>query len=232
MTDLREALLAVDDDDGHTFTLLVRGLDRPSFDELLHAHTAPDGDGGPWVMDALAPALISACSVEPRLTPGDAAMLWHSWSQGDAADLFDRCLALCLPDEAKGFERSWLRLDRESPLRAEMDYCGPAGLPHSQFLGGPPVWTDTDRDLALAWDAMRRATCPRCRTRHDEWARDPDAYVVAQARDRGCELLEQAEREMEKVPADQRAGIHSYLEPRQVAEARDVAREAVARLGG
>lgn len=232
MTEPREALLAVDDDDGRTFTLLVRGLDRATFDDLLHAHASGDGDEQPWVMDALAPALISACAVEPRLTPGDAAMIWHSWSHGDSAALFDRCLALCLPDEAKGFERSWLRLDREEGLRAEMGYCGPAGLPHSQFLGGPAVWTDTDRELALAWDAMRRATCPRCGTRHDQWARDPDAFVVAQSRDRGCELLEEAEREMEKVPLEQRRGIHSYLEPRAVADARDAVREAAQRAGG
>lgn len=53
-----------------------------------------------------------------------------------------------------------------------MDYCAPRGIPHSQFLGGPPVWTADDRDKALWWLIRDRERCPQCGTRADEW--DPE----------------------------------------------------------
>lgn len=51
-----------------------------------------------------------------------------------------------------------------------MAYCGPRGIAHSHFLGGPAVWTDLDRDKALAWAALERQTCTGCGTRADEWS--------------------------------------------------------------
>ncbi|HET7386845.1 MAG TPA: hypothetical protein VFJ19_09320 [Nocardioidaceae bacterium] len=54
-------------------------------------------------------------------------------------------------------------------LAEEMAYCGPRGIPHSHFLGGPAVWTDLDRDKALAWAALDRRTCRECGTRPEEW---------------------------------------------------------------
>lgn len=53
-----------------------------------------------------------------------------------------------------------------------MSYCGPRGISHSHFLGGPPVWTTLDRDLALWWQIYDSEKCPSCGTREDEW--DPD----------------------------------------------------------
>jgi hypothetical protein len=78
-----------------------------------------------------------------------------------------------------------------------MAYCGPRGIPHSQFLGGPPRWTQQDREKALAWAELDRQTCNRCRTRDEEW--DPargghrQAYTFEPDVCPGCEPLERAE---------------------------------------
>jgi hypothetical protein len=78
-------------------------------------------------------------------------------------------------------------------------YCVPRGLPHSAFLS----WDQDDQDKALAWEAERRAHCPDCGTRRDEW--DPDrggdryAYLAVDYRCLGCESLEQAQRDRDQT---------------------------------
>lgn len=78
-----------------------------------------------------------------------------------------------------------------------MAYCGPRGIPHSHFLGGPPAWTDEDRDKALAWSERERQTHHKCGTRRDEWDPDRggrrDAYDYLPDVCPGCEALERAE---------------------------------------
>lgn len=70
-----------------------------------------------------------------------------------------------------------------------MDYCGPAGIPHSRFL----TWDKDDRDKALWWQIHRAQACPSCGTRPEEW--DPDqggddfAYTFRIRSCRGCETL-------------------------------------------
>lgn len=75
-----------------------------------------------------------------------------------------------------------------------MNYCGPAGLPHSHFLGGPAVWTDQDREKALAWQALKKATCSGCGTRRDEWNPDKGgdrrAYIADVDVCQGCAHVE------------------------------------------
>ena len=81
-----------------------------------------------------------------------------------------------------------------------MDYCGPKGLAHSRFLGGPDVWTDEDRNKALAWAHQQNCTCGTCGTRPEEW--DPakggrrDAYEFTASICPGCEHLERTRDEM------------------------------------
>lgn len=70
-----------------------------------------------------------------------------------------------------------------------MEYCAPLGIPHSKFL----QWDSDDRDKAIAWQLRRMSTCPRCRTRDDEWEHDHHAYVAEKVRCRGCEVREAAE---------------------------------------
>lgn len=68
-----------------------------------------------------------------------------------------------------------------------MDYCGPLGLPRSEFLR----WGRDDRDAAIVWQMRRQAACSACGTRPEEW--DPDlggsdiAYVAEIRPCRGCE---------------------------------------------
>lgn len=57
------------------------------------------------------------------------------------------------------------RLDRDSQLAIELDYCCPRGIPHSEFLG----WSTSDRDKAIWWLLRERETCPSCGTRPEEW---------------------------------------------------------------
>lgn len=78
-----------------------------------------------------------------------------------------------------------------------MDYCGSAGIPHSHFLGGPPVWSDADRDKALAWQERKRSTHDRCGTRREEWdpseGGDRQAFEYVPDVCPGCEALERTE---------------------------------------
>lgn len=46
-----------------------------------------------------------------------------------------------------------------------MDYCGPIGLPHSQFLS----WSEGDQDAALAWMLDKAEKCGRCGSYPGEW---------------------------------------------------------------
>jgi hypothetical protein len=81
-----------------------------------------------------------------------------------------------------------------------MAYCAPIGMPHSQFLGGPPRWTPEDRDKALAWQELQRQTCSGCGTRADEW--DPNkggdrrAYVAEVRVCPGCAVRERGEADL------------------------------------
>jgi hypothetical protein len=90
-----------------------------------------------------------------------------------------------------------------------MDYCGERGIPHSTFLGSrrPGVWTDDDQDKAIAWQRHKKAICPGCGTRAEEWSDDRHAFVGDQVRCLGCEVLEQ---ERENVPEGAK-GVHVRL---------------------
>lgn len=78
-----------------------------------------------------------------------------------------------------------------------MAYCGPRGIPHSVFLGGPAGWTPDDRDKALAWQELDRQTCRGCGTRTEEW--NPEHGGHRQAYDfdvvvcPGCEKKQHAD---------------------------------------
>lgn len=76
-----------------------------------------------------------------------------------------------------------------------MAICETYRISHSHFLGGPPVWTQLDRDKAVWHVAWKQALCQQCGTHPDEW--DPDkggdrtAYVAVTVRCTGCASLEQ-----------------------------------------
>lgn len=81
-----------------------------------------------------------------------------------------------------------------------MDYCGPAGIPRSHFLGGPHVWTVSDREWALSWQSKQRRTCSGCGTRPEEWnpgeGGDRLAFEFLPGVCPGCEQKERVEENM------------------------------------
>lgn len=86
-----------------------------------------------------------------------------------------------------------------------MAYCGPRGIPHSHFLGGPALWTEADRDKAIWWSIHEAQKCPRCGTREEEW--DPQrggsihAYHAVEHKCWGCVAKDGAEKKLERDPA-------------------------------
>lgn len=74
-------------------TVLFQALSSTSYDELIAEHPPGKSDkdkGAVWNPDTFAPALISACSLEPKIDAESALAIWHSdmWSRGELMDLF------------------------------------------------------------------------------------------------------------------------------------------------
>lgn len=91
----------------------------------------------------------------------------------------------------------------------EMGYCGPRGIPHWHFLGGPNVWTQHDRDAALWWLVHERERCGSCGTRPREWdpkqGGDLRAYEPKTEDCRGCAALARGEADLEHEKKERRA---------------------------
>jgi hypothetical protein len=75
-----------------------------------------------------------------------------------------------------------------------MEYCGPRGISHSHFLGGPPVWTQADRDYALWWSIQQREKCQSCGIDPKKLEEDPNAYTWKVESCPGCELREKGQK--------------------------------------
>ena len=73
------ATITVDLDDGETAELVFEALGRREYDSLVELHPRRDDKAG-WAfdLDSFAPALISACSVEPKLTVEQAESLFST----------------------------------------------------------------------------------------------------------------------------------------------------------
>jgi hypothetical protein len=99
-----------------------------------------------------------------------------------------------------------------------MSYCGPRGIPHSHFLGGPPVWQPDDREKALWWEIHERQRCPHCGTRPDEWNEeaggDRHAYHVDVHHCRGCEVTAGGTEAFERDRGAYRRGSYPRLKRR------------------
>lgn len=68
-----------------------------------------------------------------------------------------------------------------------MAYCGPKGIPHSEFL----TWPIDDQAKALGWQSEQNQVCNGCGTSGWEWERNRRAYTAAPFVCMGCMALEQ-----------------------------------------
>lgn len=98
----RELVLRVPNEDGDVIDLVVslRAIGAKDYDDLIAKHpptSEQKKEGGSYNVDTFAPALISACSHDPKLTPNEAAEIWNSpdWSRGEIMELFLASVEVC-----------------------------------------------------------------------------------------------------------------------------------------
>lgn len=82
-----------------------------------------------------------------------------------------------------------------------MDLCeNRYRIPYSHWRGGPPVWTDEDRAKAIAWRRYEQATCPKCKTRREDWVDeeghllDDPTWTVTFDQCHGCQQFHEGEK--------------------------------------
>ncbi len=97
-----EVVITSQDDDGGTIelTLRYRAIGSREYDDLVSKYPPTreqKADGAAYNVDLFAPALISAVSMEPRLSLDDAKEIYNSpeWSGGEIGGLFIEALKLC-----------------------------------------------------------------------------------------------------------------------------------------
>lgn len=85
--------------DDQKVSILFKAIGSKAYDDLLAGHppSAKDKeDGGVWNADTFPPALIAACSVEPKIDEESAVAIWTSedWSRGELMDMFMKVVSL------------------------------------------------------------------------------------------------------------------------------------------
>lgn len=96
-------------------------------------------------------------------------------------------------------------------LREQLAACADLGIPHSQFLGGPGVWTDLDRAKLLGFRRYERSLCQNCRTDPKQWAADPDAFTYQLEHCEGCKRIADGQ---DAIPEGQKGYFVSLIPPR------------------
>ncbi len=113
---------------------------------------------------------------------------------------------------------------------AELAICDRAGISHSHFLGGPPVWSDSDQDKAVAFHDFRTAQClGGCGTELADWDPErgghPEAFIAGTRTCPGCRVIAEENDNLraraEAVGVHSLAGVHVILRPRAVALAEE-----------
>lgn len=193
--------------------LALTAVERAAFDAFVHEwvthpQAVPD-------MDALR---LAACATRPTLTEAAARRILDDWPAGMVDEVVEAIAELCPVDPVW---RAWWRLDADPLLRLEMQVCETQRVPHSFLLGTRrPRWTQQDRELALAWQMRKNATCPGCGTRRDEWDRDDLAYIGdVHTPDRGCRELQLIDDQI--TDEERKAGVRAILVRRAEFERRE-----------
>lgn len=81
-----------------------------------------------------------------------------------------------------------------------MEYCGPHGIPHSQFL----KWHQDDQDKALAWIIDKSRRCQNCGTYPEDWVDEdnvplePPPMFARSRRCHGCATIAREEETIRK----------------------------------
>lgn len=95
-----------------------------------------------------------------------------------------------------------------------MAYCGPRGIPLSEFLR----WPRTDQDAALEWAAHEARRCGGCNTHPDDWADNPHAHHAHFSEQcPGCLARHRLAEHVKKRGGELEPGVHIVL-PRQPAK--------------
>lgn len=89
-----------------------------------------------------------------------------------------------------------------------MAYCGPHGIPLSQFLD----WPQADQQAALSWQAHESRRCNGCGTHPDDWAGNRDAFHGEHYQCPGC-LKAHRESEHPNVKDGKIPALHVRLKP-------------------
>lgn len=97
--------------DGETLEMTFRALSAHDLDALQAKHKPTmeqRGRGFAFNPNTFAPALVAACSVEPKMSEEDTEEIWNSeeWSSGELTQLFDACTSLCMEGMQVSFSKS------------------------------------------------------------------------------------------------------------------------------
>lgn len=94
--------ITLDDEDGRPeeFTVKIQALGSKAYDRLIAAHPPTNKQRDRqeiYNIDTFAPALISACLIDPKLTVEEVTELYDSdeWAPGEIGNLFFSCQRLC-----------------------------------------------------------------------------------------------------------------------------------------
>jgi hypothetical protein len=117
----KEVVLTIPDADGTMieYVVTLRAIGSKAYDVLvgMHAPTVEQKkEGAAYNPDTFGPALISMCSVSPRITPNEAKELWDSeeWSRGEVMELFVAAVEVC----SKGLDVPFTAADSATTARS------------------------------------------------------------------------------------------------------------------
>jgi len=134
---------------------VCRELPRKQYRDLIEAHP-PVKEGRRWNDETFGPALIAARVHRAGHPAGSGAGAVGHLERLRHQRPVRRCDHGQRGAVEDPFWREELRRDRR--LRAELDYCVPRGIGHSDFL----TWPDDDQDKALAWLEDKNERCAGC----------------------------------------------------------------------